>query len=306
MEMKFRGHETFFIRKGWLGKGLKAVKNTGGEVFLNNTDTNPMDELGMGANMVKSLRYWMQVVGLTQEPASSKRIQSLTRLGETINRCDPYIEEIGTLLLLQQQLCSNAAQATAWYVFFNVFNMSEFNKGKVIDAFKNYILKQAGPANMVAERSLEDDFTCILGTYIGRSLSRRELDPESNIDCPLGELGLLGLAGADKKSYRKMAAASQLFNAELIMACISRFIELQREKDLRGTEKGIRLEDLLNGPGSPGRVFNLDVISLLEILELAQMADYLHINRTAGLDEVNIKQDMTYIEWVNKYYGRLG
>ena len=27
MAMKFRAHETFFIRKGWLSKGMKAVKN---------------------------------------------------------------------------------------------------------------------------------------------------------------------------------------------------------------------------------------------------------------------------------------
>ena len=26
MAMKFRAHETFFIRKGWLSKGMKAVK----------------------------------------------------------------------------------------------------------------------------------------------------------------------------------------------------------------------------------------------------------------------------------------
>mgnify|MGYP000099152852 CR=1 FL=1 len=27
MAMKFRAHETFFIRKRWLSKGMKAVKN---------------------------------------------------------------------------------------------------------------------------------------------------------------------------------------------------------------------------------------------------------------------------------------
>ena len=31
--MKFRGHETFFIRKGWLTKGMKYVKQNAA-VFL--------------------------------------------------------------------------------------------------------------------------------------------------------------------------------------------------------------------------------------------------------------------------------
>ena len=27
MTMKFRAHETFFIRKGWISKGMKAIHN---------------------------------------------------------------------------------------------------------------------------------------------------------------------------------------------------------------------------------------------------------------------------------------
>jgi hypothetical protein len=66
INMKFRGHETFFIRKGWLYKGLKNVKDC--PTVFTDKDINPMDVLGIGANMVKSLRYWMQAVKLTKEP----------------------------------------------------------------------------------------------------------------------------------------------------------------------------------------------------------------------------------------------
>ena len=51
--MKFRAHDTFFIRKGWLNKGLRNVNADGG-VFMG-TKGNPMDILGIGANMVKAL-----------------------------------------------------------------------------------------------------------------------------------------------------------------------------------------------------------------------------------------------------------
>lgn len=49
MTMKFRAHDTFFIRKGWLSKGMERVvaKN---DLFIDKTE-NPMDILGIGANM---------------------------------------------------------------------------------------------------------------------------------------------------------------------------------------------------------------------------------------------------------------
>ena len=51
MSTKFRAHETFFIRKGWLSKGMRYVSQKP-DVFTDKDD-NPMDVLGIGANMVK-------------------------------------------------------------------------------------------------------------------------------------------------------------------------------------------------------------------------------------------------------------
>ena len=100
--MKFRAHETFFIRKGWLSKGMRCVSNKP-DVFISR-DENPMDVLGIGSNMVKALRYWLQVIGLTKEPAKGKKYQSFTEFGRLVYKYDTYIEELGTLFLLQYHL----------------------------------------------------------------------------------------------------------------------------------------------------------------------------------------------------------
>ena len=50
MAMKFRAHETFFIRKGWLSKGMKHVLRKP-NVFVDKEE-NPMDALGIGSNML--------------------------------------------------------------------------------------------------------------------------------------------------------------------------------------------------------------------------------------------------------------
>ena len=135
MVMKFRAHDTFFIRKGWLSKGMKYV-HVKDDVFISKEE-NPMDVLGIGSNMVKALRYWLQAVELTSEPNKGKRIQTLTKLGNQIYQKDRYIEELGTLYLLQYKLAKQKEEATAWYYFFN-----EFSKCIVFKStYTFYILK---------------------------------------------------------------------------------------------------------------------------------------------------------------------
>lgn len=126
MAMKFRAHETFFIRKGWLNKGMKYI-SVKPDVFVDKEE-NPMDVLGIGSNMVKSLRYWLQAVGLTKEPTHGRRLQEFTELGQSVFTNDRYIEELGTLYLLHYKLATNKSDATAWYYFFNEFGMAEFTK----------------------------------------------------------------------------------------------------------------------------------------------------------------------------------
>lgn len=87
--MKFRAHDTFFVRKGWLAKGMRNVA-AAPDVFTSR-ENNPMDVLGIGANMVKALRYWLVAVGLTREARKNGRaVQRPTEIGEIINEYDPY------------------------------------------------------------------------------------------------------------------------------------------------------------------------------------------------------------------------
>ena len=124
--MKYRGHETFSIRKNWLAKGIEAVQKNPG-IFTDKTFA-PMEELGIGRNMVVSLRYWMKAVGLTKEEKgkeSKKTETSFTPLGKIIYEHDKFVEEAGTLWLLQNELAANRENATSWYFFFNEFNLDD-------------------------------------------------------------------------------------------------------------------------------------------------------------------------------------
>ena len=290
--MKFRAHETFFIRKGWLTKGMKYIQ-TDPYVFVSR-ERNPMDVIGVGANMVKSLRYWLLVTGLSSEPARGRKSQTLTPLGEQVYEHDRYIEEFGTLCLLQYEIANNKENATSWWYFFNEFQHAEFNKEDFVKSLNDRVTVQG---ESVALRSLGDDFTCIVGTYLPRYKVKKDVSPENNIDCPLGEIGLLDIVDKEKKIYKKSCPPSSSFDPWIILSFIMR---------QAGKKTEIGLNSLLIDAGSIGKVFNLDIITLIDVLRKAERTGYVKIIRTAGLDVVRIIEHIEPLECIKNYYKNLG
>lgn len=291
--MKFRAHDTFFIRKGWLNKGMKYVLSKP-NIFIDKNE-NPMDVLGIGANMVKALRYWLPTVGLTVESTKRPRIQTFTSLGNSIYDHDRYLEEFGTLYLLHYKLVTNHDNATSWYYFFNEFILHDFTKNDFVEQITSYIKMQEN-SPQVALRSLNDDFTCIMNTYIPRYRSDpKKVMPENNIDCPFGDLGLIDILNKDKRGwiYKKAIPPADNFDPWVILAVIY--------DQAKGREE-ISLNELLMSPGNIGKVFNFDSISMLEVLRKAESTGKLKIIRTAGLDVIHLLDHLTFQECVDQYY----
>ena len=87
---RFKGHESFILREGWLNKGLFEIEKDA-KVFSENYGA---DELGVGPNMAKSIRYWLKTMNLTED--KPKEGTKLTELGRIILTGDPYLEDIFT------------------------------------------------------------------------------------------------------------------------------------------------------------------------------------------------------------------
>lgn len=288
--MKFRAHDTFFIRKGWLSKGMRNVL-AHNDVFISR-ENNPMDVLGIGANMVKALRYWLVAVGLTTEPNAGRRVQTPTRLGEIIYKNDPYFEEMGTLWLLHYQLVKNDIEATSWYYFFNEFSMSEFTRDDFVTQINKYL--RNSKEGEKPDRTLEDDYNCIINTYVPRIKSNPErVQPESNIDCPLGELGLIDIANKKAKIYKKSSPKKDTLHPLILLAVII---------DQVNGENEIRISAIQNDFGNVGKVFNLDIISLTALLYKIELLGHIKVERTAGLDVVQIRTNWTFDDCVEEYY----
>lgn len=255
---------------------------------------NPMDILGIGANMVKSLRYWLQAVELTFEPTSGKKYQELTPFGEVVYENDRYIEEIGTLWLLHYKLVTKEAVATAWYYFFNEFSRNEFNRDDFVKQLNTYILLNESE---VSERSLDDDFNCIINTYVPRIKSNPgKVHPESNIDCPFGELSLVDIVNKKAKTYKKSVPKIDSIHPLVVLAVII---------DQAKGEKQIKISSIQNDKCNAGKVFNLDIITLTSLLNKIELMGYIKIVRTAGLDFIDIERKIDFLGCVKEYYGAI-
>lgn len=280
---KFGGHETFYFRKGWLYKGLKNIELN--NAVFTDKNINTSDTFGLGVSMVKSLRFWLQAVGLTKEVKKDRvLIQNLTEMGEVVNLYDRYMEESGTLCLLHYKLATNVDFASSWYYFFNEFSMREFSKEDYIDSINTHVkFKQINTSST----TLEGDLTCLLNTYIPREFT----DPEDNMECPLSELGLIEIK--DKKIYKKSAPREGFIPLHILLAMIV---------EQHPGEKEIKIIDLLKEKNSIGKLFNLDFISLSTYLDKMQMANLIQVVRTAGLDVIKIKENKTFKQCIIDYY----
>lgn len=306
MQMKFKAHQTFAIRKGWLGKGLRGIENVSHSLLMPSSSKEAMDELGLGSNQVVALRYWLETMGLI-ERVRRNREHDLTEIGQLILEHDPYTEEIGTLWALHCNLASAIEDATSWYFFFNEFKVSgAFDKESFTRALERFIFTNTD-RQKVALTSLESDFSCILNTYIPHErTSTKRISPESVIDCPLGDLGLIDVDNRAAKTYRKRPANLSMLPGLLMLYSICpSSAELQLGK--RVVEKEIRLDTLLDGAFMPGRIFNLDSVALLTKLYELESDGYLRINRTAGLDVIRLENvDMTKEDCLAAYYEMIG
>lgn len=294
--MKYRGHETFSIRKNWIAKGMMAI-NEHQDIFTSK-ELDATVELGIGRNMVFSLRYWLKAIGLTQEirTANKKTKTQFTDFGSIIFQHDKYIEETGTLWFLQYQLSKNKDNATAWYYFFNEFNMSEFSKDDFVQSLKNFDRMNGGTT---ALRSFEDDFECIKNTYISRFKTITSTDPEDNIESPFAELVLLETIGSSRNTYRKVIPPKQDIPPIVLLAVI----KAEAENSSKMNE--ILISDIQNKKCNVGKVFNLDTITLMDILSILENRDLIKIVRTAGLDVINILTKKNSLELLCEYYAEL-
>lgn len=285
-DIRIKGHGSFYLREGWITKGLRAVNEY--ENIFSREDA--ADILGVGKNMVPAIKYWLNALELIRSSYGENRktIYSLSELGKLIFNNDLYLEERFTLWILHYKLVRNFKLATSWYILFNRFDVKEFTKDELFTFLNLEYTKLIGSEN-ISLKSLNDDAICLLRTYYSED---NDLDPEETLKCPLSELKIL----KKKKDRlgREVYVRQKVDRSKLDPLSILYVIKENSDNGKTTIEK------LVEDEKNIGKVFNLERNEINEYLDDLQKKGYVEINRTAGLDAVYIKTEDNIIK---KYYG---
>ncbi|WP_242359871.1 DUF4007 family protein [Anaeromyxobacter sp. SG17] len=293
----FAGHETFPFRYTWLPKALAFVKADPGGFGADDA----LVRLGVGKNMVRSMRHWSMACGIIAEDSSVRNNRGRhlcpTPLGESLlgdEGWDPYLEDPGTLWLLHANLVSSPEWATTWYWVFNLMSQPEFTKVELVKWLLAYASERQ--LSRVSEGSVRRDVDCFVRTYVPANLPKKGTF-EDALDCPLAELGLVREFGR-RTGFVLSRGAQPSLPDEMVAYAIAR-----QAGGVKGSST-LSLEKVAYSPGSPGRIFALAEDALLARLERLDhvTGGRMTFDDTAGLRQVLIKGKVDPTMMLARYY----
>ena len=255
--MQINKHGSFYIRNGWPTKIVKAVSKDP-LIFSPNNELKAVDEIGVGRVIIKAMRYWSVVLGLSIESKTSMGITHvLTDLGKLVSENDPFFQDIGTLWLLHRNLTKEMDNATAWYWTFNELENRVFSKESFSNSFHSFLQKNG---EKYTKAAVEKEFDCIKNTYT----SDRVFDIDKIIDedtvpffAPLKLIQYIG----DGKYEMKRSSVKDI-PLDVVLFCILS----DNENHLKESQQ-IGIDTLLEGENQIGRYMNLSYSTVLELLQ---------------------------------------
>lgn len=291
-KIAFGRHESFALRYGWLTKGFQAFERN--RDIFNSPDS--IVTLGVGKNMVNSIRHWLRAARLVKIASDKKEITSLGRAIFSKDGWDPYLEDEATIWLIHWLLATNPQHATAWYWFFNRFHKPEFTSKEVTSALIGFIAEQITAKTSVT--TVKKDAAVLLRMYVQKK-NNQKITLEEALDSPLSLLNLITYSPSTKTYQSKLSRRDGLPLGVLGFA----ITELLNEN--RQTE--IPIEDLMyskNGKIAPGLIFRLSETALLTKLE--QLIHYIpgiyEIRETAGIHQMYMLQNIDAQDYLAKHY----
>ncbi len=254
--LKFSGHESFVIRYGWLPKLYDAVTESP-EVF--SSDERAILAFGLGRNMVKSIRFWGDALGLTRQNGREVATTELAaRLLDPATGRDPYLEDTGSLWRLHWLLVTRA-RLGAWTTLFMDMRDAVVPQARLVSTV-------TGRAEALGSRISPGTATAhvdiLVRTYdAGRSEGIAVV--EDALGCPLQELDLLREEQVlGTPTLRLSRGPKPTLDVPAFAFALHDF--------WTGTAPGsgaLSLRSLMLSRRSPGMVFALDEASLHERLE---------------------------------------
>lgn len=270
--LKFQRSESFYIRDGWVEKVFAAIKDDKKGIFSKSNGTRI---LGIGSNMVKSLRYWVEACRLVS--SFSKDSIELSDKGKLIFDNDPYLETSFSWGLIHYWLVTNYEFAPVFYKIFNDKTLSLINRKETPEYLQE--LFNSDGVGLVNINSLQKDIAIFISSYY--SENSFITNPEQNNNCPLSSLGLLTRRKND--GFEKQTIRFNMVDYRMLYICLREFYK----------DNYFNIDDALYEECSPVLCFNMERTTFLSLLADMKRSDLIDLNVTAGLNTVYLKSEKT-------------
>lgn len=280
----FSGHESFQCRHLWLKKGYDFIKNK--NLF---TNEDAVVTLGVGKNMVSSLKYWMKCFDIIDKN------EVLTEFAHKLlsnDGWDPYLEDEATLWILHHKLISKGVASTYSFIF------NELRREKIEFTKTNYLafVKRKNEDNKtqaVSEKTLNDDFGVMTKMYMRSNTQAKE--KEDTFSGLLTELDILKSFGKRGEEYFVIESSNkdEIPDAVLLYAIL----------EMEGFDLSINLNSIENDFNSPGSIFAINKTGLIQKIEsTVNQNKWVIFNDHAGIKELQFKKKKTSLEVLESYY----
>lgn len=282
-KFSFSGHEKFHCRQFWLKKGYDFLQ--AGRQFK---DEDAVVGLGVGKNMVSSIRYWMKAFDLIDEQERPNQFAH-TIFGE--HGKDPYLEHTGTIWLLHYRLVTRA-NASIYSLFFNEFRKEriEFTKEQLL----KFLIRKCEEVNFtVSENSLQADTDVFMKNYLRPKRKTQNIEDDFSglfIDLDI----LQEFDRMDSVSWYTVKSEDRdSIPMEIILYAI-----LDQESG-----SSISLDKLRKGHNSVGVVYAMSDNGLMKkIQEITDRFPNITFSDDAGIRELQFKEKLSKEELLDTYY----
>ena len=289
----FSGHDSFQCRLMWLKKGHDYL--TEGHTF---SEDAAGVKLGVGNNMVRSIRFWLRAFGITDELDNLTDFAALIFGGnEEEAPLDPFLEDEATLWILHYRLVS-IGYASTYNLIFNEFRKTkiEFTKNDYVNFIK---MKLEEKSLAISENSITEDFSVFVKMYYGGDTAKDKEDSFSGI---LTELNLLDFYVKQKDDVKK-ESENVYYIAPAEREDIPEVAILYAILENPSYGKSINLNQLEVDENSPGSVFAMTKSGLSNKLrQIVQHSTLIILNEQSGVRELQFKKELTSTDILKQYY----
>jgi hypothetical protein len=265
-----------------------------------------MVDLGLGKNMVRSVRFWVQATGMATTVKGGGH--ALTKLGKMLlgeRGFDPFLEDIRTLWLIHWNLSTDAKNPLlAWDFLLNRWQEPKLVPSVVNTAlFKEATRHQEGLSPVTVVQHWET----FLHTYFP-TRGRKGQVQEDNLDSPLTELQLVIRVG-ERSAGKSEGRAEPIYafrreekpdiSDELFVYSLNDFWNRRH-----ASEATLSFREVVAGHGSPGQIFKLPEEDIRARVErMARQTDgFFSYAESANLQQVNRRQYREPIELLEDVY----